>query len=68
MRRDEWFAALNASSLEVTHSAAIDVDPPVAGLSLQKAAVKEPIPESPLALPTEDNDEVHEHTGCKARP
>lgn len=40
MRRDEWFAAENASNLEVTHSAAIDVDLPPAGSSVRKAAVK----------------------------
>jgi len=51
MRRDEWFAAMNASSLEVTHSAAIDMDQPVAGLSLQKAAVKEPDPREPVGPP-----------------
>jgi hypothetical protein len=35
---------MNATNLEVTHSAAIDVDPPLAGLSVRKAAVKEPDP------------------------
>jgi hypothetical protein len=51
MRRDKWFAAKNASNLEVTHSAAIDVDSPPAGSSVRKAAVKEPDPREPSGPP-----------------